>query len=143
MSAGIVDVHYSVERWANATWGEDYAIAYEGAPFRTDGLAEWIHLQIIGPAGVPSRALAYGATVRVSIRVFNRTSQRNARIAAQDLESDLRCEKLPVYDEQNRTEILGYLNLHDPSYTPLPRDPGGVHGGVLDVNGTVELDLTT
>lgn len=142
VTAAIVDVHYSVERFFNEKFASDYAIAYEGAPFRQEGMAEWFHVQVFGPGGQPSRASAYSASVRISCRLFNRTSQRNARIMAQEIEAELRGQTIRIFDESSRSLVLGRLKLQDPEYQPLPVS-GGLHGGVLDVAGVLDLNLSS
>lgn len=140
MSAAAVDLHYSVERYFQETYSGSYEIAYEGAAFRQDGHSSWVHLAIFGPTGRPSRAGDYSAAARISLRIVARTSMRAVRIIAQAFEDGLRGGSIPIYDEGNRTLVLGYLRLQDPSFQPLPRD-GTLHQGVLQIEGTLNMDL--
>lgn len=138
MSGAVVDIHYSVERYFNTTFGSTYDIAYEGAPFRQEDSASWLYLAIFGPTGEPSRAADYFATGRISVRIQSRTSQRHCRIIAQVVEATLRGGTIPIYDETNKTTILGYMRLMDPSYQPLAK-AGGLHAGVLDTEYVLHM----
>lgn len=139
MSSAVVDIHYSVERYFNATFGSTYGIAYEGAPFRQDSHAVWMHLTVIGPNGQPSRSVDYAASVRISLRITSRTSQRAVRIVAQVVEDALRAGTITIYDETDKVTVRGYLRIKDPNFQPLPRD-GELHAGVLQTDCVVHLD---
>lgn len=137
----MLDIHYSVERYFAATF-TSLNLAFEGQRFDASGSTNWVHVQVLAQNGRPSRSPAYSADVRLSLRIFARTSQRAVRDVAQTLEATLRGGWIPVYDTDDMAgDAIGHLRVTDPQFQPLPRD-GDIHQGVLDAACIVDMDLS-
>lgn len=141
VSAGFEDIHYSVERYFAATF-TSLNLAFEGQKFDASGLPTWVHVSVLAHNGRGSRAAAYSADVRISVRIHSRVSQRGVRAIAQALEADLRGGTIPVYDtDAMGGSPIGDMRVLDPQFQPLPRD-GSVHMGVFDAPCIVNMDLS-
>lgn len=142
MSAAILDVHYSVERYFAANHAS-LNLAFDGHELVTAGLAGWVHVSVLSQVGRPSRGLAHSSVLRLSLRIHSRSSQRAVRATAATLDAALRGGDIDVYDRDNIAgDPIGHIRLLDPAYQALPRD-GAVHMGVLDVTGVLDMDLST
>lgn len=133
MAAGIVDVHYSVERWFAENWTST-EIQFEGQN-KPDGETSWIQAHVLDHAGMVTRSQDYGADVLISINVFAATP-RTVRQVAQEIEDDLRAGVITVYDETNKTTELGSLRLGEPAFK-APRAHGKLYAGTVDVRGVL------